>query len=253
MARSIRKQSESGIYHVMLRGISHAELFYDDADRQAFLDRLKRFKADGGFELFAYALMGNHVHLLIQEKSEALSLSIKRLAVSYSAYFNAKYDRSGHLFEGRFKSEPVDSDAYLLTVLRYIHQNPLKVGKKVDFWTSYKGYLSPSGLVDSGFVLDMLSSDEAEARAQFKKLVKEPVDEGLGILGKEAPGRFTEEQAIEEIKRVCGIKSCNMLADFDRPKKESLLCSLKSAGLTVRQISRLTGIDRGLVQRAQSK
>lgn len=117
MAAQPRRLSESGFYHVMLRGINQTQLFYEDEDYYAFLESLGRFEEDCAFGLMAYSLMGNHIHLLIKVKEAGLSLIIKKLALSYSHWFNAKYDRSGYLFQGRFKSEPVEDDAYFLTVL----------------------------------------------------------------------------------------------------------------------------------------
>jgi REP element-mobilizing transposase RayT len=137
MPRTSRQKSEAGIYHVMLRGIDRSQLFYDSEDRGAFLERLVRYKKECCFLLFAYCLMGNHVHLLIKEEELDLSGVIKRLANSYASYFNNKYERSGYVFEGRFKSEAISSEEQLLATLRYILKNPLKVGLSLDSWTSY--------------------------------------------------------------------------------------------------------------------
>ena len=95
MARLARQHSESGVYHVMLRGIDQAQLFYDTEDRLRFLEKLQNLRTTGSFRLYAYVLMGNHVHLLIQESTDDLARAMKRLAVSYARWFNAKYDRTG--------------------------------------------------------------------------------------------------------------------------------------------------------------
>ena len=93
---------------------------------------------------YAYCLMSNHMHLLIQERDEPLSDVIKRIGVSYAHYFNKKYERNGHLFQDRFRSEPVDSIEYFVVLLRYIHQNPLKAGivERTEYyhWSSWKEY-----------------------------------------------------------------------------------------------------------------
>ena len=78
--------------------------------------------------LYAYCLMSNHIHLLIREREDNIGMAIKRIASSYVYYYNHKYSRDGHLFRERFKSEPVNDIAYFITLLRYIHQNPVKAG-----------------------------------------------------------------------------------------------------------------------------
>jgi REP element-mobilizing transposase RayT len=104
MPRIARTKSESGIYHVMLRGINQTQLFYDDDDRKAFIEVLERYRHECRFKLYAYSLMGNHVHLLLKEEGTGLADIIKRIALSYSARFNRKYERNGYLFQGRYKS-----------------------------------------------------------------------------------------------------------------------------------------------------
>jgi len=144
MAREARKRSITGIYHIMLRGIDKRDIFLDDEDKIKFMEKLMKAKEIGKFELYGYCLMDNHAHLLIRE-NEDIGTSIKRITVGYVWWHNNKYGRTGHLFQNRYKSEPVDTERYLLTVLRYIHQNPVKakvVLQARDYsWSSYKQYL----------------------------------------------------------------------------------------------------------------
>ncbi len=144
MSRQARKRSNTGIYHVMLRGIDKRSIFLDDEDREKFIENIIKAKEVGDFEIYGYCLMDNHVHLLIKEDEE-IGTSIKRITVGYVGWHNNKYERTGHLFQNRFKSEPVETESYLITVLRYIHQNPVKAGivkKLEDYrWSSYKQYL----------------------------------------------------------------------------------------------------------------
>ena len=108
--------------------------------------------------------MGNHVHILLKEGQENLTLVLKRIAGSYVYWYNWKYRRSGHLFQDRFKSEPVENDAYFLTVIRYIHQNPIKAGicKQVDGYkfSSYNEYVKRSHLVDTDFCLGIIDIEQ---------------------------------------------------------------------------------------------
>ena len=251
MTAQPRKLSESGIYHVMLRGINQTQLFYEDEDYHVFLERLERFKDDCGFDLLAYSLMGNHVHLLVRDGEAKLSLLVKKVALSYSHWFNAKYDRSGYLFSGRFKSEPVEDDAYFLAVLRYIHNNPVKVGEATGHWTSYDAYLGGSTIVNTDFALVMFSENRMRARELFQEFIAQHPDEEEEVCLGEGKEHVSDSEAIEVIKRIGGITSCNKLADLEREKRNQVLTSLKKAGLSIRQIARLTGINRGIVQKAR--
>lgn len=118
MPRQQRKKSSSGIYHVMLRGINQQQIFHDDEDNKKFIKVLADCKAVSEFEIFAYCLMRNHVHILIKEGKEPLDLIFKRIGGRYVYWYNTKYNRVGHLFQDRYKSEPVETDEYFLMVLR---------------------------------------------------------------------------------------------------------------------------------------
>ena len=128
LARTERVRSSTGIYHVIQRGINRQVIFHEDEDFLRYLSTLERAKRECGCELYGYCLMSNHIHLLIREHSDIFTISnlIKKIASSYVHWYNRKYQRTGHLFEERFKSEVVEDDQYLLTVIRYIHQNPTK-------------------------------------------------------------------------------------------------------------------------------
>jgi len=134
----------STFYHVLSRGNEKKEIFRDDKDYLKFLDTLgtmvERFK----LEIHAYVLMENHYHLLIRTKEANLSRAIQWLGVSYSVWFNRRHQRSGHLFQGRFKSFLIENDRYLLSMCHYIHGNPLRAGLTRELsdyrWSSYQAY-----------------------------------------------------------------------------------------------------------------
>ncbi|MDW7670534.1 MAG: transposase [Bacillota bacterium] len=140
MPRTARKKSRTGIYHVIMRGNNRDRIFHCEQDYGAFLKRLRKYRDECGFGLYAYCLMDNHVHLLLKEEEEPLSDAMRRLCGSFVGWYNKKYDRIGHLFQDRFRSEVVEDDAYLATALRYIHRNPVKAGlcdDPADFpWSS---------------------------------------------------------------------------------------------------------------------
>ena len=154
MPRQGRIQSGTGVYHVMMRGINHQRIFEDSEDHYTFLQCLRRAQEQfaplgdrlpNSCHYYAYALMSNHFHLLLHAKDDTVGNIVKRIASSYVYYFNRKYGRDGHLFQERFKSQPVGDWDYFLTLLRYIHQNPLKphlVSSLREYkWSSWLEYI----------------------------------------------------------------------------------------------------------------
>ena len=125
--------------------------------------------------------MGNHFHLLLKVGAEPLEQIMRRICGSYVYWYNRKYERVGNLFQDRFKSEPVEDDAYLLTAVRYIHQNPLKAGIINDIseykWSSYNDYVKNEGLTDTAFVLSLFNEDKKTAAGLFKEYMNELQDE----------------------------------------------------------------------------
>jgi REP element-mobilizing transposase RayT len=235
----------------MLRGIDRTQLFYDDDDRAAFIKRVARYKEECGFSLYAYCLMGNHVHLLLKEGACSISETIKRLATSYAHWFNAKYDRSGHLFQNRFKSKPVQTDEYLLCVLRYIFQNPASAGLPAFSWTNYADYASKAHtarpLTDTGFALGLFSGERSKAQELLAEFVEAGGDAPEGFLGAAPRRRIKDHDAAGLIKKAASIDSCGDLADMDKAARDQALARLKKEGLSIRQLARLTGINRGIV------
>lgn len=137
MARATRIVSKSDIYHVILRGVNKQRIFEQPEDYDAMKriltyvqtqDSGKIPTAEPNFFLYAYCLMDNHIHLLIQPNSRELGWIMKRIMATYAIYFNNTYERLGHLYQDRYKSEPVEDSDYFFTLLEYIHMNPVKKG-----------------------------------------------------------------------------------------------------------------------------
>lgn len=174
MSRQRRKLSSSQIYHVMLRGNSGRDIFIDDEDRHRFLNILTDKKKDNEFVLYAYCLMDNHIHLLLKENKDNISHIMKRIGTAYAVYFNKKYQQNGHLFQDRFKSEVIEGELYLLAVIRYIHNNPLKarlVKLPEDYkWSSYSEYLkNRTKMVIVEDILKLFSKNLSKALPLFMK------------------------------------------------------------------------------------
>ncbi|WP_429885920.1 transposase [Geoalkalibacter halelectricus] len=128
MPRSARIDIPGLLQHVIVRGIEKRSIFADDQDRSNFLKRLSNLLQETDTDCFAWALMDNHVHLLLRPRKATLGLFMRRLLTGYAVVFNLRHERSGHLFQNRYKSIVCDQDAYLLELIRYIHLNPLRAG-----------------------------------------------------------------------------------------------------------------------------
>jgi putative transposase len=130
MPRGPRLDATGVLHHVIARGIERRAIFEDDSDRNDLLDRLASIVRDGGLLVYAWALMPNHFHLLVRTGSRPLERSMRALLSGYATRFNRRHDRAGHLFQNRYKSIVVEEERYFLTLVRYIHRNPL--GSVVD-------------------------------------------------------------------------------------------------------------------------
>jgi REP element-mobilizing transposase RayT len=251
MPRRARKKGESGIYHAMLRGINKQTIFEDEEDYEKFKRILNACKKISGYELIAYCLMGNHVHLLIKVNKEELELIFKRLGSRYVYWYNNKYQRTGHLFQDRYKSEPVDSDTYFFAVLRYIHQNPVKAGLSSDAasyqWSSYKDYTHKSGITDTGMALSMFSEESVEALSLFETFMNE--EEKAVCLDIDENTRITDKEAREKIRNLCGAINPAEFQDLAPAQRGEILTLLKENGLSIRQIVRLTGLSFAIARK----
>lgn len=231
----------------MLRGIDRQLIFEDDEDYLRFIDIVQECREACGFKLYAYCLMGNHVHLLLKVEEQSLETIFKKIGGRYVYYYNVKYRRVGHLFQDRFKSEPVEDQVYLMTVLRYIHQNPIKAKlctKIGDYpYSSYAEYLHDSHTVDCDFVLSFLSREEY---VRFNNELS--TDKCLEIVA-------TTRHAVTDLQAQAIIEKyahCRTIIDFqslDEAKKERYIKKIYEKGVSVRQLSRLTGTSKGLVEK----
>lgn len=250
--RTGRKRSESGIYHIVLRGSNRQTIFEDEEDAIKFLETLQRYMDISGYKLYAYCLMGNHVHLLLKEEQEELGVIMRRIGASYVYWYNLKYQRCGHLFQDRYKSEPVEDDRYFLTVLRYIHQNPLKAGIVNDIadyrWSSYPEYMGSSKMIETDFALQLFNDDKKKAIARFAEFHEIARDDTC--LDMDVRRRILDEEAISIIKTTCNINQCSDVEKLERDKRDIYLKALKEKGLSTRQLARLTGISRQIILKA---
>lgn len=251
MPRNARKKSETGIYHIMMRGINRQAIFEEDKDKQKLLETIKHYKEISRYEIYAYCFMENHIHLLIQETSEPIATVIKRISANYVYWYNNKYERCGHLFQERFKSEAVENDEYFLTVLRYIHQNPLKGGlarQVSDYrWSSYHEYIGRPLLIDIDLGLEMFANDREKAIQLFKEFNNEVNEDKC--LEYEEKQRLSDNE-LRTYFRELGISNISEFQQIEKHKRDEIIGALKAIdGVTIRQLSRLTGIPKSTIDR----
>lgn len=233
----------------MLRGINRQNVFEDDEDRLFFMNLLARNKESAGFRLHAFVLMTNHIHLLIEPVDEPLDTIFRRIGTSYAGWYNRKYQRTGHLFQDRFRSENVENDLYFTTVLRYIIQNPMKAGMESRpgsyRWSSYLAYEKGKGAVtDTEYALGLFDSREALMEYLFRHNDDTVMDEA------DFDRRLREDLAKDKMRRITGCQSVAAFQQLDLAQQKEYAKKMAQEGLSYGQISRLTGMSKTTVYQA---
>lgn len=274
MPRTSRRVAESGYYHVMLRGNGKQVIFEDDRDRRAFLDCLARVLEESGLALIAWCLMSNHVHLLLSDAAGRLSGAMHALATRYAGYFNARTGRVGSVFAGRFKSMPVESDAQLVAAVRYIHQNPEKAGicPAAEYpWSSYHEYVRggeghEGSAVEKGVRAGSVAMDAQPGLAPTLPALADVsvvldlvggVEGFLEMSASERPNdycfrpgaRISDTDVLEVARAAVFPEDPRRLREASGAGRNRSLLALRNAGLTTRQIERVTGIGHYAVEK----
>ena len=198
MARPLRIQFENAYYHVTCRGNARQEIFLNDADYPKFLSLLERSSDIYQVDILAYVLMRNHFHLLLKTPLANLQEFMRHFNISYTSYYNRSHQKTGHLYQGRYKSFLIDADHYLQEVSRYIHLNPVRVKGKSNLivdekrrylkqygLNSYSGYISPSArgsFMRVNEILGYFGGDTSQGRRKYEQFVEEGYRERLKIL-----------------------------------------------------------------------
>ena len=183
MARKPRVEFEGAFYHVIVRGNQRQRIFRDDRDRLYYLGRVEHYRQRYRFNIYAYVLMSNHVHLLLETGATPLSKILQGIQFTYTQHYNRRYGTVGHLFQGRYKAILCDRDAYLLELVRYIHLNPVRLKNPEELatyrWSSHPAYLGRKGpvTVDTKVVLGELGNSAGQASKAYRKFI----DEGRGL------------------------------------------------------------------------
>lgn len=187
MPRTSRIDMPDLLQHVIVRGVDRCDIFRDDADRGRFLRSLSKLLAQTGTECLAWSLMTNHFHLLLRPRKTCLAPFMRRLLTGYALYFNLRHNRSGHLYQNRYKSFVCEQDAYLLELVRYIHLNPLRAGLVKDLttldryaWSGHSVVMGKGALEGQCVeeVLSLFSTGKREARKRYRLFVADGIPQG---------------------------------------------------------------------------
>lgn len=175
MPNIIRQFEKSGFYHIYNRGNHREPVYHEAFDYQYFLSLLADNAAKFDITIVAYCLMRNHYHLLVRQRADN-PMSIQKLignsVMSYAHYFNKKYNQVGSLFQGRYRSKAVLSDAYLLHLTQYIHLNPSEFADPITYtWSSIQAYLNRRrSIADPAYILSMLGNKPYELQQKKSDL-----------------------------------------------------------------------------------
>ena len=187
MARPLRISFAGGVFHVTSRGNNREKIFLDQSDFEKYRALLRRYRTKHDFKLYAYALMPNHVHLLIETTTTAsISKIMHGINTSYAMYFNSKYDHVGHVWQGRFHSSIIDTENYLFEVMRYMDLNPVRaaISKRPQNyeWTSYRRYAEGAAddLIDPHELYEDIGKTDGKRQRVYREFVEERLEEGAG-------------------------------------------------------------------------
>lgn len=261
MPRQPRLDIPGVLHHVIVRGIERRDIFADDTDKERFIARLSALLTKSSTKCFAWALMSNHVHLLLMPTTVSLSETMRRLLTGYAVYFNRKYNRSGHLFQNRYKSIVCEEEPYLLELVRYIHLNPLRVGMVSDLeelelypWSGHAVLLG-SGTMEGQETNDVLArfgTSRARSLRGYRQFVADGVAAGRreDLVGgglKRSLGIVENREFSAYDERILGsggfvemLISAESLAEQRRPRL--------SLGELLQKVCSVTGVDATQLQ-----
>ena len=243
MPRAARQRSSTDIYHVILRGINRQQIFYDEEDYGYFIHLLYRFRDTSHYEIYAYCLMGNHIHMLLRTYEEPLERIFRRIGAAFVYWYNLKYQRAGHLFQDRFKSEPVEDDKYFLTVLRYILRNPVKGG----ICQTPQEY--PYSNAKEFFQGKQKDLPYPVRGRELEDFIAQDQDDNCMEISESVQSGMPDSKAGELIRKEFGGQAPVITAE-NRASVQRSIRILTGKGLSIRQICRLTGISKSIIERA---
>lgn len=252
MPRTARRISKTGFYHIIIRGVNKENIFIDDEDKKKFLQLLKYYKAELNCKVYAYCLMSNHVHLLIEDRNLKIGDLMRNITSIYAGDFNKKHGRIGHLFQSRYKSQNVETQSYLLRLIRYIHRNPEKAGisKTQDYnWSSYKEVLYGAQIIDRDFILSIYNDNKFYAINEF---IKQMTTHDFDILDSAyIDNKISDIQVKTIIQHMIKIK---IIPEITKENINEVIYKIKKTkNISKEQIFRVLGINKAMFYKKLKK
>jgi REP element-mobilizing transposase RayT len=251
MGRPLRVEYTGALYHITSRGNERKKIFLDDGDRKKFLAILEDYHNRYGILIHSYVLMDNHYHLILETPKGNLLKVMHGLNGGYTGYFNRKYGRSGHLFQGRYKGIIIDKDSYLIPLSRYVHLNPVRarVAERPEHyrWSSYSGYIGRSkeyNWVEYSWVLSQFGSRRLGARRKYREYTEQALRKKI-----ENPLKSVHSQVIlggeEFVRRIRGMVTGKGLSHEIIERKR--LLEYPRLEEVVRVVGKAFKIDEGVI------
>lgn len=253
MGRKMRVPSSVDIYHIGTRGVGQQNIYNDDADRNMMLHIVsKALNANDG-TLYAWTLMSNHYHFLLMMDFAQVPVFMQTVNSRYARYFNRKYDRVGHLFQQRYWQDPIESEERLLACVRYIHLNPLKAGlsNPDDYpWSSYQDYIhhwdaaTCSDLAGAQTIKELFGSKDSFVEFHKQEELETFSEGGFVRMF------MNDEDAAKMARALVGDDAFKHVSRMSPYERDRTLKELKEAGISIRQLQRLTGLGRYIISKA---
>ena len=267
-----REKSRIGMYHVLAQGAGNNELFHDDEDYQVFVSYLGRLMKEAWaeddepdrpyFHTYAYCLTPKQFRLIVKEEKYQVSAIMQSISQLYSRYYSSKYNSYGPLYRRRYYSEPINDEERMEVVMRYVHQEPLRLGLIVPqkeqkeqkealdewAWSSWHEYVGLGS--DLPIVCEKPDACKDLTEEQWRELLSKPLPEGTKCLEPKeyrAP-KPTEAQVLGMVRLMTTATTWDEFKAISRDEKLKTIKQLLQNGASIRQMEKLTGIGRGVIQ-----
>lgn len=236
MARKLRIEYPGAFYHVMARGNNREFILQNDEDKELYLYLIKKYKERYYFNIYAYCIMDNHVHLLIETADVPLSKIMQGIQQSFTQTYNRKYERTGHVFQQRYKALLCDRDSYLLQLVKYIHYNPVEacIGEGLSYrWSSHQEYLNANekSVIEVKLILQMLGQDISGGLSEYKKFMSDDEDKlDINEFLLNIEEIHIKQQQSQQMKSVTPIAKHSVM--------DIVKCVCESTGLSIEEITK---------------
>ena len=253
-----REKSRTGVYHVLAQGAGNHELFLDEEDYQVFVSFLAKLMKEAWaeddepdrpyFHTYAYCLTPKQFRLIVKEEKYQVSAIMQSISQLYSRYYSGKYNSYGPLYRRRYYSEPVNDEERLEVVMRYVHQEPQRLGLDEWPWSSWHEYVGLGS--DLPVVCEKPDACRHLTSEEWRDLLSKPLPEGTKCLEPKeyrAP-KPTETQVLSMVRLMTTATNWSEFNAFPKDERLKTIKRLLQNGASIRQMEKLTGIGRGVIQ-----